>query len=182
MTKNIDADVFREVVETRMIPDIKQKMPFMKGKYLFVQGDNCRVHIGKAKTGIHKGVPNRVISDKVCRRGGWEGMRMSSQPPQSPWFNVLDLAMFMSMEKEADQRDTVDSVEDLVGVLEELFWNYDPNKLEREFGTLAKVYKETLLLEGGDIKASQLHDSVRYRQVHGKDTVDLHLNAKMLAK
>ena len=104
---------------------------------------------------------------------------MSSQPPQSPW---LDLAMFMSMEREVDQRDTVNSVEDLVGVLEELFWNNYPKKLEREFGTLAKVYKETLLLEGGNVKASQLHDSVRYRQVHRKDTVDLHLNARMLAK
>ena len=95
---------------------------------------------------------------------------------------MLDLAMFMSMEKEVDQRDTVNSVEDLVVVLEELFWNYDPKKLERELSTLTKVYKETLLLEGGNVKASQLHDSVRYRQVHEKDTVDLHLNARMLAK
>ena len=61
MTKNIDADVFREVVETCIISDIKRKMPFIKGNDLFVQGDNCRLHIGKAKTGNHKGVPNRVI-------------------------------------------------------------------------------------------------------------------------
>ena len=76
----------------------------------------------------------------------------------------------------------MNSVEGLINVLEEVFWNYDSNKLEREFGILAKVYKETLLVEGGNVKSSRFHDSVRYRQEHGKDAVDLHLNAKMLAK
>ena len=109
-------------------------------------------------------------------------MRMSRQPPQSSWFNVLALAMFSSMEKEVDQHDIANSVEGLINVLEEVFWNYDSSKLEREFGILAKVYKETLLVEGGKVKSSQFHDSVRYREVHGKDAVDRHLNAKMLAK
>ena len=53
-----------------MIPDIKEKVPFMKGRDLFVQGDNCRVHIGRVKSGRHKGVPNYVLLDKACRRGG----------------------------------------------------------------------------------------------------------------
>ena len=78
-------------------------------------------------------------------------MRMSRQLPQSPLFNVLDLAMFSSMKKEVDQHDIVNSVEGLINVLEEVFWNYDSNKLEREFGMLlAKVSKETLLVEGGN--------------------------------
>ena len=58
------------------------------------------------------------------------------------------------------------------------FCNYDSKKLERK---LAKVYKETLLVEGVNIKSSQFHDSVRYRQELGMDDVDLQLNARMLA-
>ena len=59
VTKNVNAKVYREIVETRMIPDIKEKMSFTKGKDLFVQNDNYRVHIG-SKSGRHKGVPNYV--------------------------------------------------------------------------------------------------------------------------
>ena len=60
-------------------------------------------------------------------------------------------------------------------MLEEVFWKYDSNKLECEFGILTKVYKEILLVEGGNIKSSQFHESEMYRQEDRVDAVDLHL-------
>ena len=70
----------------------------------------------------------------------------------------------------------------MVTVIERVFWDYPIDKLERLWGCLAEVYKQTLLLEGRNVPTNKLHGHVSYRQEHGQDPVNLHIDREVWLK
>ena len=80
------------------------------------------------------------------------------------------------------QEDLPDDVAAMVTVIERVFWDYPSDKLERLWGCLAEVYKQTLLLEGQNIPTTDLHGHVTYRQQHGQDPVNLHMDREVWVK
>ena len=97
VTRPVDADAFREIVLTRLVPDMKRKMYWCKDSDLFCQIDSATPHLGRAKVGSHKGVPNLDIINASVKSGGWR-MQFVRQPPQTPFMNINDLGFFHSFQ------------------------------------------------------------------------------------
>ncbi|CAO2821336.1 unnamed protein product [Amaranthus hypochondriacus] len=84
--QNVNRDVIREMVLTKVIPAIQAKWPESLPKNVIIQWDNVRPH--------H--VPHDEEFMAATRANGFN--KLVFQPAQSPDLNVLDLGLFSSMQ------------------------------------------------------------------------------------
>ncbi|KAF0717955.1 Aste57867_1992 [Aphanomyces stellatus] len=80
---------------------------------------------------------------------GWT-IRLSSQPAQSPDFNVLDLEFFNAIQALQHHKVTR-SIDDLIAAVHAAFQDLEWRVLDKTFMTLQKVMEESLKLNGDNV-------------------------------
>jgi hypothetical protein len=94
------------------------------------------------------------------------------QPPNSPDMNILDLAIFNSLQKNADKiKRGCTTVQQLVAAVYTAFDNYDPEKLRIAYAHLNACYNEVLKIEG-DNQYKSPHKEAR-KKVNRNEPIDL---------
>jgi hypothetical protein len=162
--KEIDVPVTAEYYRTQMrdalLPAIIKAMPWAgkEGRTLVIQHDGAKPHTGKGNTDywpelVEEMYPGRSIEIVV-------------QPAQSPDLNVLDLGFFSSLQRKVDETDP-DNLSALLDHVEECYWEYDSDTLERVWQALFNVYNSILQEKGGN-EYLLPRTGVRKRQLAGK--------------
>ncbi|KAF0709448.1 hypothetical protein AaE_012882 [Aphanomyces astaci] len=133
---NVDGELYRDYVMTRVIPAIKACFPSMN-KHVMLQHDNA--------------TPHKVITDEVLAcvsTDGWTFV-VRSQPPNSPDLNVLDLGFFASIQA-LQYKFESHSVDDVIRATLAAFALLESDKLVDAFLTLQAVMRLVLENNGGN--------------------------------
>ena len=114
---------------TRVFPDIRRKMFFCNE--ISVQCDNARPHAKKS------------IQSKIecAGKASYPIIRLKPQPAESPDLNSCDLGFFSSLDKETGPSRSFD-IQKLQLQIEEAFYRYPEEKLEKLFRTKELVIRE----------------------------------------
>jgi hypothetical protein len=128
----------REYMCNLVIPAIQDKWPDEdEGTTIFIQQDNVKPHLLPHDDGFRQAVAQTDLD-----------IQLIQQPPNSPDLNVLDLALFRSLQSLTDTR-APKNIKELIEGVEEEYNNYEVNKLSRSFFTLKTVMIQIMRVEGG---------------------------------
>lgn len=157
--KPVTAEYYRELMQLKILPAIIEHMPWAgtRGRTLVIQHDGAKPHTGKGNTAHW---PTMFAEQYPGRR-----IEVVVQPAQSPDLNVLDLGFFSSLQRKVDESDP-DSLAALLTHVEECYWDYPTDTLERVWQLLFNVYNCILEEEGGNDYLLP-HTGVRKRQRAG---------------
>jgi hypothetical protein len=134
----VTRDVMREYMCNLVIPAIQDKWPDEdEGTTIFIQQDNAKPHLLPHDDGFRQAVAQTDLD-----------IQLMQQPPNSPDLNVLDLALFRSLQSLTDTR-APKNIKELIEGVEEEYNNYEVNKLSRSFFTLKTVMIQIMRVEGG---------------------------------
>lgn len=136
---NMDGDVFMEMVEHEVVPAIKAKLPW--AKKVIVQIDSA---------GGHRVKESLDYLNRLCPR-----IQFRTQPTRSPDCNVLDLGIWNSMNKHVrqvkyDRTSLLSMDQRIINAVNDMWENYDTNKLHNIFITLNTVLKSIKENNGGN--------------------------------
>ncbi|ETV76455.1 hypothetical protein H257_09474 [Aphanomyces astaci] len=133
---NVEGELYRDYVMTRVIPAIKACFPSMN-KHVVLQDDNA--------------TPHRVITDELLASVSTDGWTfvVRSQPPNSPDLNVLDLGFFASIQA-LQYKFESHSVDDVIRATLAAFALLESEKLVDAFLTLQAVMRLVLENNGGN--------------------------------
>ncbi|KAF0718359.1 Aste57867_1740 [Aphanomyces stellatus] len=142
-TVSVDSEVYTNMIVDHVIPAIKSKMPrCTQRRGVIIQQDNA--------------TPHRCVSTEMLKASRIHGVKVSNQPPNSPDFNVLDLGFFNSIQSLQHQKMT-QTVEDLIGAVENAFHEMPADTLARTFVSLQSAMVKSIELHGmRDYKLSHL--------------------------
>lgn len=148
---------------------IRGKLPHLRGREITVvlQIDNAPPHVGKRNI------------ERLNEFGASEDVRIRvvTQPPQSPDFNVLDLVLFHSLNAGTiAYRQGAHNFSQLNDNLQQVFADYPHDKHERAYAKLLDIYRGTLIALGGNTYTlPQTH--VRFRQSNHIEALDYAVDA-----
>ncbi len=139
--------------------------------HITIKHDNASPHVGNENTFF-----------LACSgaEDNWS-IAFAAQPSQSPDLNVLDLYLFNSMQKRANEikKDRKTLVELQQSVMTQ--WEqYDAASITRAFATLMEVYRQ-VLLNGGGNQYSLPHSGITHRQEAREEVIDrfVHRNVRL---
>jgi hypothetical protein len=157
---SVTAEYYREVMEEKILPGIIKAMPWAGkgGRTLVYQHDGATPHTGKGN--------NEYWPEMLARKFPGRSIKVVTQPAQSPDLNTLDLGFFNSLAHLADDTDP-DSLSDLLDAVEQCYWDYDPDTLERVWQAQFNVYN-CILEHRGDNDFKLPHMGVSKRQRAGE--------------
>ncbi|KAF0703467.1 hypothetical protein AaE_015359 [Aphanomyces astaci] len=167
----VNAAVYQRFLSDRVLPAIFAKFPRQgAARPLFIQHDNA---------GPHQGIDHGLLTD-LAREYRWD-VRIRSQPPNSPDFNVLDLGFFNSIQS-LQYQSVPKNIDELVDAVENAFVALTLDTLARTFVTLQKVLDLSFVLQGGNNykllhlkKASLALDCTSYNVKCSADSVEMSL-------
>ena len=165
---SVTSEYYREMMETKLVPAIIEAMPWAGtgGRTLTIQHDGAPAHNGK---GNDKHWPEMLKRLYPRRR-----IQIVTQPAQSPDLNINDLGFFNSLQSLADKTDP-ESLSQLLDSVEECYWEYDKQTLERVWQAQFNTYNCILKARGGnDFKQS--HTGVSKRQRRGQLSEEVSAN------
>ena len=141
----VNKEVYTQFLVEKVFKSIREKFP-RSTKTVYVQHDNASAHsVYDAKTVINAG-------NSTTRY-----IKLLSQPPNSPDFNVLDLGFFRSIQS-IQHTSFPTSLSGLIHATTSAFESYDPLKLNDIFLTLQKCFELAMKNNGGnDYKLPHLH-------------------------
>jgi hypothetical protein len=120
-----------------VIPAIQDKWPDEdEGTTIFIQQDNAKPHLLPRDDGFRQAVAQTDLD-----------IQLMQQPPNNPDLNVLDLALFRSLQSLTDTR-APKNIKELIEGVEEEYNDYEVNKLSRSFFTLKTCMIEIMRAEG----------------------------------
>ena len=134
--QTVTADVYKEMILTKVVPAIQERAP--RGdqfRTIFLQQDNAS--------------PHRRVTTDFLRQNGVTGIETSSQPANSPDFNVLDLGFFNSIQS-LQYRKLTRTIDELIDAVESSFNGLPSSTLSKTFITLQKVMEKALEAKGGN--------------------------------
>ncbi|ETV63968.1 hypothetical protein H257_19097 [Aphanomyces astaci] len=137
----VTKDIYRRFIIEHVIPSIRLKWPGHRGNTIYIQKDNARPHVSIRD-------PDVVAAGALH---GWD-IRLDSQPPMSPDFNVLDLGFFNAIQSLQHQKMSR-CIEDLVAAVHEAYVEMDWKILDKTFMTLQNVMKEAFKANGDNVYA-----------------------------
>lgn len=157
---SVDAAYYRETMVDVILPAIVQALPRagLDGRRLTIQHDGAPAHNGKGNQAFWP----VMLKEKYPTRD----IIIITQPAQSPDLNINDLGFFNSLQSLADKTDA-DSLSDLLDAVEECYWEYDPETLERVWQAQFNTYNCILKARGGN-NFKQPHTGVSKRQRRGQ--------------
>ncbi len=104
-----------------------------------------KIHFG-AKP--HTGKDNIALMNVEGAKHGWK-ISIETQPPQSSDLNKLDLCFFHILSRQADAlKHDSKTLEDMIARIEEAYWSYDIDQLQRVNALIYVVYCSILENEG----------------------------------
>jgi hypothetical protein len=138
-----------------------------EGTKFVVQHDGAKPHTGKG------------TEEKLNEAGAAYGVTFERQPPQSPDFNLNDLAFFYSLQCDANvlKGDECD-IPKLQLVVQEAFEKYPMDKLERIGALLFEIYRLVIEHDGGN-DFPMPHSGIRKRQGKGEDAADRSVSVEL---
>ncbi|ETV73527.1 hypothetical protein H257_11652 [Aphanomyces astaci] len=137
----VTKDIYRRHIIEHVIPSIRLKWPGHRGNTIYIQQDNARPHVSIRD-------PDVVAAGALH---GWD-IRLDSQPPMSPDFNVLDLVFFNAIQSLQHQKMSR-CIEDLVAAVHEAYVEMDWKILDKTFMTLQNVMEEAFKANGDNVYA-----------------------------
>ncbi|KAI5439312.1 hypothetical protein KIW84_024911 [Lathyrus oleraceus] len=150
----ITKDVSRMFLINKILPAIKEKWPREHAcETIFIQQDNAPYHVS--------------LDDEEFRVAASEGgfdIRLTCQPPNSPDLNVLGLDFFSIMQS-LQQKKVVNSVDELIQVVENAYESFDIKSSKKNFLTLQSCMVEIMKRKGSnDYKISHMKKDVLFTQ------------------
>jgi hypothetical protein len=135
----VTAQVYRRYLIDMVIPAIRKKWPTeSKYKRKYIQQDNARPH-------IHSNDPKLLTAVQSINAD----IHLICQPPNSPDFNILDLGFFNAIQS-LQQRQRLTNIDELISAVNDAYWVYPANRINRIFLTLQSCLIETMKLNGGN--------------------------------
>lgn len=155
----VTAEYYREMMEDCILPAIIVAMPWAGkgGRTLVYQHDGATPHTGKGNDAYWPEMLARKYPDR--------SIKVVTQPAQSPDLNTLDLGFFNSLAHLADDTDP-ESLSELLDAVEQCYWEYDVDTLERVWQAQFNVYN-CILEHRGDNDFKLPHTGVSKRQRAG---------------
>ncbi len=135
----VTASKFREMIELRLVPAIRRKMPWASS--VTVQFDGPKTHTGGGNT---------ARFDEVAKSGNTR-IDFIVQPAQSPDTNTLDLGIFNHLQTHVDKEKRFASAWDvdvLSDVVKKKFFSIPEHVLEGVFAAKSNVLGEILKCDG----------------------------------
>ncbi|KAH9134470.1 hypothetical protein AeRB84_019745 [Aphanomyces euteiches] len=134
--QTVTSDVYKNMIMSKVIPAIQTKIPrgAISGA-IFLQQDNAS--------------PHRRVTTKLLVENGISGIEATSQPPNSPDFNVLDLGFFNSIQS-LQIRKRTRTIDELIDAVESSFNELPSSTVSKTFITLQKVMEKALEAKGGN--------------------------------
>lgn len=162
---SVTSEYYRETMETRMLPQIIENMPWagLGGHELVIQHDGAPAHNGKGNEAYWPEMLQRMYPRRK--------ITIITQPAQSPDLNINDLGFFNSLQSLAADTDP-ENLSALMDSVEECYWNYDAQTLERVWQAQFNMYNCILQAKGGNNYA-QPHTGVSKRQRRGELAVEV---------
>jgi hypothetical protein len=166
--KSMDADFYYDLFTNNggVFQSIKEKMPWLGEKIVYIQQDGAKPHTGKG------------VIERVEAAGSVDGWRfsMKTQPAQSPDLNILDLGFFHSLKTRAAHLKIVAKNKvQLVAKIKEAFAQYPSETLDHIWATLFAVYN-CILQCNGDNQYLLPHGGARRRHKTLSTGVDLNID------
>ena len=145
----MNAELFREIVISNVIPALRVKMPWCST--ITVQVDGARPHIGKDADGVGTIELLNIAGSKFTRG---PKVRFKVQSPQSPDFNLLDLCIFSSWARRhhhLQKHALTGDLKQLWENIQEVFWNgLDTDMINRSWQNLVWILRRVVELKGGN--------------------------------
>ena len=138
---NVTKEVYLDFMLNKVLPAVKQKWPD--------RGLNRRVRIqhDNAKTHFKKNHPLFLAAGSI---GRWN-ITIQEQPPNSPDFNVLDLAFFRSLQSLQWRLAFPNNKEELLNRVMEAWENYPPPSIDSAFHSLVLCIDESVKNRGCNV-------------------------------
>lgn len=144
-SRSVDKVVYRDWLCNYVVHAVVAQWPSWAPKIVDLQQDNATPHI-KPDDPAFMAV---VAFYALVENGGWT-IRLHFQPPNSPDFNILDLAMFRAMQS-LQQMHQCKNIEELIDVVKKC-WSDFP------LDTLKKVWTSLQLVLDASLKAGGVND------------------------
>ena len=141
----VNKERYRDFLVNKVVPAIQAKWANRGNRNIAIQQDGGPAHIDK--------------DDAAFIAAGTAGLwniRLETQPPKSPDFNVLDLSFFRALQIHKWSSGFANNLEELVAQVLLAFQTFDPRKLDSAFVTLQHCLDDTLGIHG-DNKYSIRH-------------------------
>ncbi|XP_058756226.1 uncharacterized protein LOC131629457 [Vicia villosa] len=136
---SITKEVSRMFLINKILAAIKEKWPREHAcETIFIQQDNAPCHVS--------------LDDEEFRGAASEGgfdIRLTCQPPNSPDLNVLDLGFFSAIQS-LQQKEVVNSVDELIQVVENAYESFDIKSSNKIFLTLQSCMVEIMKKKGSN--------------------------------
>jgi hypothetical protein len=161
----VNGEVYKQYLLEKVIPDVKRKMPWMRGKEMFIQHDGAKAHLP---------AEHDAAIDQALTANRWK-ISLVRQPARSPFLNMCDLSFNYSLQCKAERiKFKSANLLELRDLVVGEFWKYEPELLLRQWGTLAHVYRVVMKYRGENFPNSELHGGVRQRGIsYSLEAVDV---------
>ncbi|KAF0685303.1 Aste57867_22778 [Aphanomyces stellatus] len=134
--QSVDGVVYNNIIMNKVVPAIQERFP--KGGRpggIFVQQDNAS--------------PHKTVTTDTLMSHGVSGISMTNQPANSTDFNVLDLGFFNAIQS-LQQKKQSKSIDELISIVEEAYYELPSETLGKTFVTLQKVMELAMHDSGGN--------------------------------
>ncbi|XP_074314285.1 uncharacterized protein LOC141649494 [Silene latifolia] len=126
---SVTREVIRNFLIEKVVPAIKATWPIEDmGSTIFIQQDNARTHID----------PNDPEFRRVASQDGFD-IRLMCQPANSPDLNILDLGFFSAIQS-LQQKKRSDTVDELIGAVENSFMDFVAESLYMKFSVYGACF------------------------------------------
>lgn len=135
----VNRDEYRKMLIDNVLPAIKRKFPRADLCHpIFIQQDNAGPHIHPDDT-------------KFASETQKEGLKVQiiCQPPNSPDLNINDLGFFRAIDA-LRQEETANTLEELIGTVQQAFDNYCPIQLNKTWITYQQCMIEIMKVHGAN--------------------------------
>ncbi|CAO2834390.1 unnamed protein product [Amaranthus hypochondriacus] len=136
--QNVNRDVIRHMLLTKVIPAIQSKWPESLPKKCIIQWDNAR--------------PHQIPQDeefKAATRANGFNIQLVFQPAQSPDLNVLDLGLFRSMQS-LQYQSFPENLDELIAKVIDCYNTFNPQVNKYIWVTLQICMVKILKANGGN--------------------------------
>jgi len=82
---SVNGEVYKQYLLEKVIPDVKRKMPWMRGKEMYIQHDGAKAHLP---------AEHDAAIDQALTANRWK-INLVRQPARSPFLNMCDLCLLI---------------------------------------------------------------------------------------
>lgn len=127
---------YRDFLVNKVLPAVRARWPG-RNRNITIQQDGASAHIDD----------DDAAFVAAGQRGLWN-IKLETQPPKSPDFNVLDLSFFRALQSHQWRSGFVNTLDELVAQVLLAYETFEPRKLDFAFLTLQQCMDDALAVHG----------------------------------